>query len=94
MRNPQYADVEDFRPAFLDAIEIQAGNEENATATRRVLSGEGMASGDFQPPSNQLQRLLESNKDELSVVPGGGWRAISLDTARPAVRRRRTCARR
>jgi peptide/nickel transport system substrate-binding protein len=83
VRNPQYAAVEDFRPAFLDAIEFQAGNEENATATRRVLSGEGMASGDFQPPSNQLERLLESDREQLSVVPGGGWRAISLDTARP-----------
>jgi len=83
VRNPQYADVEDFRPAFLDAVEIQAGNEENATATRRILSGESMASGDSQAPSHQLERLLESNKEELSVVPGGGWRAISLDTARP-----------
>jgi peptide/nickel transport system substrate-binding protein len=83
VRNPQYAAVEDFRPAFLDAIEIQAGNEDNGTATRRVLSGQGMASGDFQPPANRLERLLESNREELSVVPGGGWRGISFDTARP-----------
>jgi peptide/nickel transport system substrate-binding protein len=83
VRNPQYADVGDFRPAFLDEIEIQSGNEETATATRRILSGESLASGDIEPPSNQLERLLESSKEQLSVVPGGGWRAISLDTARP-----------
>jgi peptide/nickel transport system substrate-binding protein len=83
VRNPQYAGVGDFRPAFLDEIEIQSGNEETATATRRILSGESMATGEIEPPSNLLERLLESNKEELSVVPGGGWRAISLDTARP-----------
>jgi peptide/nickel transport system substrate-binding protein len=83
VRNPQYADVGDFRPAFLDAIEIEAGNDDTGTATRRILSGESLASGDIQPPSNQLQRLLRTNREQLSVVSGGGWRAISLDTARP-----------
>jgi peptide/nickel transport system substrate-binding protein len=83
VRNPQYSDVGDFRPAFLDAIEIQSGNEDTGIATRRILSGESLASGEIEPPANQLERLLRSNKPELSVVPGGGWRAISLDTARP-----------
>jgi peptide/nickel transport system substrate-binding protein len=83
VRNPQYSDVGDFRPAFLDAIEFQSGNEDTGIATRRILSGESMASGEIEPPANQLERLLQSNKPELSVVPGGGWRAISLDTARP-----------
>ena len=83
VRNPQYSDVGDFRPAFLDAIEIQSGNEDTGIATRRILSGESMASGEIEPPANQLERLLESNKSELSAVPGGGWRAISLDTGRP-----------
>jgi peptide/nickel transport system substrate-binding protein len=83
VRNPQYAAVEDFRPAYLDAIEFQSGNDDTAVATRRILSGESLASGDIEPPSRELKRLLQSNKSELSVVPGGGWRAISLDTSRP-----------
>ncbi|HWT22039.1 MAG TPA: ABC transporter substrate-binding protein [Solirubrobacteraceae bacterium] len=83
VRNPDYAAVDDFRPAYLDEIEISAGNEDTAVATRRILSGENMASGDLEPPSNQLKRLLETNKTELSVVPGGGWRMISMDTSRP-----------
>jgi peptide/nickel transport system substrate-binding protein len=83
VRNPQYADVGDYRPAFLDAIEFQSGNDDIATATRRILSGEGMASGDLQPPANRLKSLLESDREQLSVVPGGGWRAISMDTSRP-----------
>ena len=83
VRNPDYAPVDDFRPAFLDEIEIQAGNDDTAVATRRILSGESMASGEIEPPANQLKRLLESNKTELSAVPGGGWRMISMDTSRP-----------
>jgi peptide/nickel transport system substrate-binding protein len=83
VRNPQYSDVGDFRPAFLDAIEFQSGNDDTGVATRRILSGESMASGDIESPSRQLKQLLQTNKTELSVVPGGGWRAISLDTSRP-----------
>src|ERR671914_170130 len=83
VRNPDYAPVDDFRPAFLDEIDIQGGNEDTAVATRRILSGESMASGEIEPPANQLERLLESNKTELSAVPGGGWRMISMDTSRP-----------
>jgi peptide/nickel transport system substrate-binding protein len=83
IRNPEYKNVDDFRPAYLDEIDIQAGNEDNAVATRRVLSGESMALGELEPPSSQLKRLLQSNKPELSAVPGGGWRDISMDTSRP-----------
>ena len=83
VRNPRYSDVGDFRPAFLDAIEFQSGNDDTAVATRRILTGESMASGEIEPPASQLERLLETNRKELSVVPGGGWRAISLDTSRP-----------
>jgi peptide/nickel transport system substrate-binding protein len=83
VRNPQYAAVDDFRPAFVDEIDIQAGNEDTAVATRRILAGESMISGEIEPPANQLKRLLESNKTELSAVPGGGWRMISFDTSRP-----------
>ena len=83
VRNPDYAPVDDFRPAFLDEIDIQGGNDDTAVATRRILSGESLASGEIEPPANQLKRLLESNKSELSVVPGGGWRMISMDTSRP-----------
>jgi peptide/nickel transport system substrate-binding protein len=83
VRNPQYSDVGDFRPAYLDAIEFQSGNDDPAVATRRILSGESLATGEIEPPSSQLKTLLESNKTELSAVPGGGWRAVSLDTSRP-----------
>jgi peptide/nickel transport system substrate-binding protein len=83
VRNPEYADVGDFRPAFLDAIDFQSGNDDTATATRRILSGESMAAGEIEPPANRLKSLLESDREQLSAVSGGGWRAISMDTSRP-----------
>jgi peptide/nickel transport system substrate-binding protein len=83
VRNPDYAPVDDFRPAYLDEVEFQAGNEDTAVATRRVVSGESLAGGDIEPPSRQLKTLLESNKSSLSAVPGGGWRMISMDTSEP-----------
>ena len=83
VRNPDYAEVDDFRPAFIDEYDIQAGNEDPSVATRRILGGESMMSGEIEPPANQLERLLEENKSELSAVSGGGWRMISMDTSRP-----------
>jgi peptide/nickel transport system substrate-binding protein len=83
VRNPDYAPVDDWRPAYLDEIDILAGNDDTAVASRRVLSGENMASGDIEPPARQLKGLLQSNKPELSAVPSGGWRFISMDTSRP-----------
>jgi peptide/nickel transport system substrate-binding protein len=83
VRNPDYAPVDDYRPAYLDEIEFQAGNEDTAVAARRILSGENLAGGDIEPPSRQLKTLLQSNKTELSAVPGGGWRMISMDNSRP-----------
>jgi peptide/nickel transport system substrate-binding protein len=83
VRNPQYADVGDFRPAYLDGMEFESGNDDTAVATKRILSGQSLASGDIEPPARQLKTLLQSNKSELSAVPGGGWRGISMDTSRP-----------
>ena len=83
IRNPDYKNVDDFRPAYFDEIKILAGNEDNSVATRRILSGESMGTGDIEPPASQLKRLLQSNKPELSAVPGGGWRMIGLNTAIP-----------
>jgi peptide/nickel transport system substrate-binding protein len=83
VRNPDYTPVDDFRPAFLDEIDIQAGNDDTAVATRRILAGKNLAMGEIEPPANQLKRLLQSNKKELTAVPGGGWRMISMDNSRP-----------
>jgi peptide/nickel transport system substrate-binding protein len=83
VRNPDYSDVGDYRPAYADEWKIEAGNEDPSVATRRILGGKSFVAGDIEPPASQLKRLLQSNKSELSAVSGGGWRMISFDNSRP-----------
>ena len=84
VRNPDYAPVDDFRPAFLDEIDIQAGNDDTAVATRRILSGESMAAGEIEPAGEPAQAAAASRTRRSSrPCPGGGWRMISMDTSRP-----------
>jgi peptide/nickel transport system substrate-binding protein len=83
VRNPDYSDVGDYRPAYADEWKIEAGNDDPSVATRRILGGKGFVAGDIEPPASQLKRLLKSNKSELSAVSGGGWRMISFDNSRP-----------
>ena len=66
VRNPDYAAVDDFRPAYLDEIEFQAGNEDTAVATRRILSGESLASGDIEPPAEPAQAAAGVQQDRSS----------------------------
>ena len=87
VRNPDYAPVDDWRPAYLDEIDILAGNDDTAVASRRILSGESMASGDIEPPARQLKTLLQSQ--QVRAV-GGAERRLALHLVghdAPAVRR-------
>ena len=87
VRNPDYAPVDDFRPAYLDEIEFQAGNEDTAVATRRILSGENLAGGDIEPPSRPAQDAAREQQDR-ALGGAGRWLAHDLDGHEPpAVRR-------
>lgn len=81
VRNPNWDKATDFRPAFLDEIEIQQGNEDLAAASRRTLSGESLLCCDAgSPPSEVLAPALEQNKDQIIFVPSGGTRYIAFNT--------------
>lgn len=83
VRNPQYQKAGDYRPAYIDEWDIRAGNDDPNAATRRILNGKALVTGDIEPPASQLKQLLKDNKSELSAVSGGGWRMISMDNTRP-----------
>ncbi len=83
VRNPDYVPVGDFRPAFADGYDIRAGNDDAALASRRILAGEHLIAGDVGPPPTVLKHALESRRSQISAVPAGGWRAVTLDTSRP-----------
>src|SRR3712207_4743607 len=79
-RNPQYVKAGDFRPAFVDKINIEEGNEDSNVASRRILDGQSLISGDGGVPPTVLKRALTQNKDQISLKPSGGFRYVAFDT--------------
>jgi peptide/nickel transport system substrate-binding protein len=85
VRNPNWGGAKqgDFKPAYLDTITFLGGND-LSVASRKILSGNGMVSGDFAaPPTAILKSALASKKEQTSVIPSGGNRYIALNTVIP-----------
>ncbi len=84
VRNPNWDPESDFRPAYVDTIEVQEGFEDTASATRKVISGEDSISGDFVPPPNALKDAAENAEDgQLTITPSGGNRYVGLNVTLP-----------
>jgi peptide/nickel transport system substrate-binding protein len=85
VRNPNWGGSKagDFRPAFLDTITFLGGND-LSVASRKILSGNNMISGDFAaPPTAVLKSALASKKDQVAIIPSGGNRYIALNSVIP-----------
>ena len=81
VRNPNWDAKTDYRPAYLDSITIQEGNDDLATASRRALSGQNSVCCDAgSPPAQVLKQALQRNKDQVLFVPSGGTRYIAFNT--------------
>jgi peptide/nickel transport system substrate-binding protein len=84
VRNPNWDPKTDYRPAYLDSIKIEEGNDDLATASRRALNGSDTICCDSgAPPAQVLKQALQRNKDQIVFVPSGGTRWISMDTKVP-----------
>ena len=80
VRNPNWNGDTDFREANVDRILVQIGVNPTV-ASRQILSGKGMISGDFAaPPTPILKSALESREDQVDIVPSQGNRYVSLNT--------------
>jgi peptide/nickel transport system substrate-binding protein len=85
VRNPNWGGSKqgDFKPAYLDTITFLGGND-LSVASRKILQGEGMLSGDFAaPPTAVMKRAYQSQRDQVQIIPSGGNRYIGLNTAIP-----------
>ncbi len=83
VRNPNWNKDTDFRPAYLDSITIEEGNDDLTVASRRTLSGQSIMCCDSgQPPIPILKRAITNNKEQLGRVSGGGTRWIALNTTK------------
>jgi peptide/nickel transport system substrate-binding protein len=83
IRNPNWDPKTDFRPAYLDEISIEEGNDDLTIASRRTLQGDALMCCDSgQPPIPILRRALTSNEDQVGRVASGGTRWIALNTTK------------
>jgi peptide/nickel transport system substrate-binding protein len=81
VRNPNWDKATDFRPAYLDEIDIQEGNEDLASAARRVLQGNGLMCCDAgAPPAEVLAEAVTNFPDQVDTVGSGGTRYVALNT--------------
>jgi peptide/nickel transport system substrate-binding protein len=85
VRNPNWAGSKggDFKPAYLDSITFLGGND-LSVASRKILSGQSMLSGDFAaPPTAVLKSAIRTRKDQVAIIPAGSNRYIGLNAAIP-----------
>ena len=81
VRNPNWNDETDYRPAYFDGITIEEGNDDLTVASRRTLQGEALMCCDTgQPPIPILKRALTNAEEQLGRTPSGGTRWIALNT--------------
>jgi peptide/nickel transport system substrate-binding protein len=82
VRNPNWDKTTDYKPAYLDEIDMPQGNDDTTIASRRVVDNTGMLTGDFSPPPQVLAQVVRDNakKDQLALFPGGSARYVSMNT--------------
>jgi peptide/nickel transport system substrate-binding protein len=80
VRNPNWKKETDYKPAYLDEIDMPQGNDDTTVASRRVIEGHDMLTGDFSPPPQVLVEVVKGRKDQLELVPGGSARYVSMNT--------------
>jgi peptide/nickel transport system substrate-binding protein len=81
VRNPNWDKSTDYRPAYLDEIHIQEGNDDLATAARRALNGTATVCCDTsEPPAQVLKQAVTHQKDQALFAPSGGVLYIAFNT--------------
>jgi peptide/nickel transport system substrate-binding protein len=80
VRNPSWDAATDFRPAYLDRISMPQGNDDATVASRRVLQGKSMVTGDYLLPPAVLKEAVTRRSDQLELVDSGGGRWAALNT--------------
>jgi peptide/nickel transport system substrate-binding protein len=81
VRNPSWDKSTDYRPAYLDAVNIQEGNDDLATAARRALAGSASVCCDTsEPPAQVLKQAVTQQKDQALFAPSGGVLYVAFNT--------------
>ena len=81
IRNPNWDPATDYRPAYLDEISIEEGNDDLTVASRRTLQGDALMCCDSgQPPIAILRQAMTRFPDQLGRTASGGGRWIAFNT--------------
>lgn len=80
VRNPNWSAGTDFRPAHLDAVDIRMGRQDTRAATREVLRGRRLLSGDYTPPLSALRRELRRYRRQFTFSGAGAFAHVTMNT--------------
>jgi peptide/nickel transport system substrate-binding protein len=80
VRNPNWVADGDYRPAYVDEIDMPQGNDDTTVASRKILDGENMINGDFSPDPAILKQVVTRQKEQLALQPNGGGRWVAMNT--------------
>jgi peptide/nickel transport system substrate-binding protein len=80
VRNPNWDKSLDNRPAYVDEIDIQEGNDDATVMARKIIEGESMIDGDQAPPPQILREALTNRKEQIELPPSGGERWVAMNT--------------
>jgi peptide/nickel transport system substrate-binding protein len=81
VRNPNWDKSTDYKPAYADSITITEGSDPDV-ASRQILQGQNMISGDFQLPAQILASVSKNAAQKAQMVitpPTGRFRYIALN---------------
>jgi len=79
VRNPNWDKSTDYRPAFLDEIQLTTNEADASIAAQQVLTGSHLVL-DTDPPAAQLKDAVQNRKGQFVQVPSGGYRWLPLNT--------------
>jgi peptide/nickel transport system substrate-binding protein len=83
VRNPNWKAASDFRPAYLDEVDLESGYTNPLAASRQILSGKSMVNGDFAPPPLALESAATEYPGQLTLAASSAILYASLNTQVP-----------
>ena len=85
VRNPNWKANTDFRPAYVDKINIKEGASDPSVMARQILAGSADVNGDAPPSPAMIKSILSNptQKKQLFFTPVSGSRYVALNTSKP-----------
>lgn len=79
VRNPRWDASTDYKPAYLDEVDVVEGNVDTAAASREVLGGQDIASGALSPPAVVVRQALRDRPSQVARIAGAGIGWIAMN---------------